>query len=191
MARWSLVGQTRPTRPPYWASWVAQCGARDPLSLIHWEKCNPPSARAADAMCMGQEKGPQCTPGQNASYGLPTGSVNNPLGAKAAAKWTETKKGNFRVGNMQANLSFWDDGNGQCLITFLQGKAACIAERLPCHHIWPANSKWLAQIFSPSVYWLRRSSYSHSAPVILIRHFFRFWAFMPKNIDFIFDWQLH
>ena len=98
-----------PPGPHIGRSWVAHCGARDPYSLIHSQKCSPPSA-LPDAMCRGQKKRGT---GQNAAYGLPTGSVNNPLGAKAAAKWTKTKKGNFRARNMQANLSFWNHSQFQ------------------------------------------------------------------------------
>ena len=44
-----------PPGPHIGRSWVAHCGARDPYSLIHSEKCSPPSA-LPDAMCRGQKK---------------------------------------------------------------------------------------------------------------------------------------
>ena len=46
-------------------------------SYIRKSATHPPLLRPRNA---------QCIPGQNAGYGLPAGSVNNPLGAKAAAK---------------------------------------------------------------------------------------------------------
>lgn len=88
MARWS-----REAQPPYW---VGVSGAtRDPYSLIHSQKCNarPPLVlmQCGEEACA-PKKRRRCTMrgGKNTGYRRvvqrPPGSVNNPLGEKAAAK---------------------------------------------------------------------------------------------------------
>ena len=56
-------------------SYIRKSAARPPLCLM---QCVEARKKRGSAQCM--------YTGQNADYGLPTGSVNNPLGAKAAAK---------------------------------------------------------------------------------------------------------